>query len=228
MKSEKAGNNTNEPTMQEQSGLLQEVVRRKKRPKANSELTAAEMDIGARLHQIRKSRHLTLQHMSKATGVSTSAFSKIERNELSPTIGTLQRIATGLDIDLMDLLEGSPSGGLGNYGRRSISRAGGGDLHNTATCANKFLCSDLRHKKMTPIVTRVTARKPEDYKLWAKSEAEVFLMVLEGTMVLHSRLYEPLVLNEGDSIYYDANSEHVWTSQGKKDAKVLWVLVAGG
>lgn len=226
MKSEKTGAPEAEPAIRDQSGLIQEVVRRKKRAKAGAEQAAADMNIGARLHQIRKARHLTLQHMSKATGVSASAFSKIERNELSPTIGTLQRIATGLDIDLMDLLDGSSADVLGTYGRRSISRAGGGDPHNTMTCANKFLCADLRHKKMTPILTRVTARKPEDYELWAKSEAEIFLMVIEGTLVIHSRLYEPLVLNEGDSIYYDANSEHVWTSQGKKDAKVLWVLAS--
>jgi hypothetical protein len=38
-------------------------------------------------------------------------------------------------------------------------------------------------------------------------------------LLVHSRLYEPL--NTGDSIYYDADSEHVWTFVGPEDAKVL-------
>lgn len=217
----------NEPVIREQGTLVQDVVRRRddEGPNAAPEHALSEINVGERLHQIRKSRHLTLQHMSKATGVSASAFSKIERNELSPTIGTLQRIAKGLGIDLMELLNGQ-SNTFPAYGRRSVTRAGDGNAHDTMTCANVFLSADLRNKKMTPILTRVTARAPEEYKIWAKSEAEIFLTILEGTLVVHSRLYEPLVLNQGDSVYYDANSEHVWTSQGEKDAKVLWVLVA--
>src|SRR4051794_2544212 len=44
--------------------------------------------IGARLRATRKKRRLTLQDASKLTGVSASAFSKIERDDLSPTIST--------------------------------------------------------------------------------------------------------------------------------------------
>jgi transcriptional regulator with XRE-family HTH domain len=210
--------------IREQGVLIQDVVRRKTDESAVArEGGAAEMDIGARLHEIRKGRKLTLQDMSKATGVSASAFSKIERNELSPTIGTLQRIAQGLGIDLMELLN-DQSNSPNTYGRRSITRAGSGKQHDSNTCANHLLCSDLRNKKMTPIMTYVSARSTDEYKAWAKSEAEIFLTVLEGTLVVHSKLYEPLVLNQGDSYYYDANVEHAWTSSGETDAKVLWVL----
>lgn len=210
--------------VREQSLIIQDVVRNKTDESAISrEAALAEMNIGARLHDIRKNRKLTLQDMSNATGVSASAFSKIERNELSPTIGTLQRIAQGLGLDLMELLNDNTNVQQA-YGRRSISRAGSGKRHDSNTCANHLLCADLRNKKMTPIVTFVSARSPDDYKAWAKSEAEIFLMVLEGTLIVHSKLYEPLVLEQGDSYYYDANVEHAWTSAGEHDAKVLWVL----
>lgn len=212
--------------IRDQSELIQDVIRRRadEIPKTDTENEVEEVNIGARLHQLRKSRKLTLQDVSKVTGVSASAFSKIERNELSPTIGTLQRISQGLGIELPALLNGQETV-LGTYGRRSVNRAGAGNAHETMTCANVLLCSDMRNKKMTPILTNVTARSPDDYSIWAKSEAEIFLMVVEGTLVVHSRLYEPLELNQGDSMYYDANSEHVWTSAGETDAKVLWVLV---
>lgn len=183
------------------------------------------VDIGARLHKIRKARRLTLQDASAQTGVSASAFSKIERNELSPTISTMQRIAEGLGVELVTLIGGQDevAGGLG--GRRSITRAGAGSAHTTATCNNVLLCADLKNKRATPILTTVTARSPDEYAAWAKSDAEIFVMVQEGTLVVHSRLYEPLELNKGDSVYYDATTEHTWTSKGPKDAVVLWVLV---
>jgi transcriptional regulator with XRE-family HTH domain len=181
--------------------------------------------VGARLHRIRKSRQLTLQEASQLTGVSASAFSKIERNDLSPTISTMQRIATGLGVELVTLLTEQGAEPVTFAGRRSVNRAGAGSGHITATCNNTLLCADLKNKRVTPILTTVTARSPEDYKAWAKSEAEIFVMVLEGTLVVHSRLYEPLELNKGDCVYYDATTEHTWTSVGPKDAVVLWVLV---
>jgi transcriptional regulator with XRE-family HTH domain len=183
------------------------------------------VDIGAQLLRVRKGRGLTLQQASKLTGVSASAFSKIERNELSPTISTMQRIAQGLGIELVALLSGQENDPGVFRGRRSVTRAGAGSRHATATCNNMLLCAELKNKRATPILTTVTARSPKDYPAWAKSEAEIFVMVLEGTLVVHSALYEPLELNKGDSVYYDASTEHTWTSKGPTDAVVLWVLV---
>lgn len=185
----------------------------------------SSVDVGAQLHRIRKARRLTLQDASAQTGVSASAFSKIERNELSPTISTMQRIAEGLGVELVTLIGGQDDEPAGLGGRRSITRAGAGSAHATATCNNVLLCADLKNKRATPILTTVTARSPDEYAAWAKSDAEIFVMVLEGTLVVHSRLYEPLELNKGDSVYYDATTEHTWTSKGAKDAVVLWVLV---
>lgn len=185
----------------------------------------APVDIGSRLHKIRKARRLTLQDASTLTGVSASAFSKIERNELSPTISTMQRIAEGLGVELVTLVDGQTDEPAGFGGRRSITRAGAGSPHATATCNNVLLCADLKNKRATPILTTVTARSTDEYAAWARSDAEIFVTVLEGTLVVHSRLYEPLELNKGDSVYYDATTEHTWTSKGPKDAVVLWVLV---
>lgn len=191
----------------------------------DSEDARGHLDIGARLLKVRKRRQLTLQDASRLTGVSASAFSKIERNELSPTISTMQRIAQGLGIELVSLLNDQDNDPGAFRGRRSVTRAGAGSRHATVTCNNMLLCADLKNKRATPILTTVTARSPDDYPAWAKSEAEIFVMVLEGTLVVHSALYEPLELNKGDSVYYDASTEHTWTSSGPTDAVVLWVLV---
>jgi len=187
----------------------------------------ASVNIGLRLYNIRKSRRLTLQEASAATGVSASAFSKIERNELSPTLSTIKRIAEGLGLELTALLteHDGETAPVTVTGRRSINRAGTGRLHATGTCSNLLLSADMKNKRATPVLTRVTARSPDEYPAWAKSDAEIFVMVLEGTLVVHSALYEPLELFKGDSVYYDATTEHTWTSAGPGDAVVLWVLV---
>lgn len=183
------------------------------------------IELGPRLKALRTAKKLTLQEIGRLTGVSTSALSKIERNELSPTLTTLQRIANGLEIELSSLLEGDQP--LPKVtGRRSIARAGQGENLNTNTCNNKLLCADLKGKRFTPIHTVVKARSPDDYQSWGVSPGEVFLTVLKGDLVVHSRLYEPLVLHPGDSMYYDATTEHCWTSLGDTYAELIWILSA--
>lgn len=180
----------------------------------------AVLEIGAKLQRLRRDRNWTLQEASRATGISLSTLSKIERGELSPTVTTLSRMAAGFNVDVASLLtEDTANAG----GRRSITRADEGKLSATGTCDNVWLCTDLARKKMTPIRTRVRARTVEDYSEWGAYEAEVFLTVLSGTLVVHSEFYAPAVLEKGDSIYYDASMRHVWTSQGEEDAIVLWV-----
>lgn len=48
-----------------------------------------ELDLGVRLKNLRKRLGLTLQQAADRTGVGVSTLSKIERNELSPTVTTL-------------------------------------------------------------------------------------------------------------------------------------------
>ncbi|MFF7710801.1 helix-turn-helix domain-containing protein [Pseudomonas sp. NPDC007930] len=175
------------------------------------------------LANLRRQRGWTLKGASEATGVSASTLSKIERRELSPTISTLQKLASGFGLDVIQLLtdrEEPPR----LVGRRSITRARQASVHQSKTCLNEVMCHDLKHKRMTPLRSVISARSVDDYAVWPKSDAEIFLFVLKGTLVVNSRLYQPMHLNEGDAMYYDASTEHLWTTAGPEDAEVLWII----
>ena len=185
----------------------------------------AEGQLGSRLRRLRQARKWTLSEASKSTGVSSSALSKIERDELSPTVSTVRRIAQGYAVEVADLLsERRTSGSL--MGRRSVTRAGEGRPYQSNSCANVLLCDDLLDKRMTPIRTIVTARALSDYDVWPTSDAEIFVAVIGGTLVVHTETYAPLTLSAGDTLYYDARSPHVWLSEGPEDAEVLWVITS--
>ena len=196
------------------------------RPQADYNEIAVDkpaIDIGARLNGLRKERKWTLVQTAKQTGLSLSALSKIERNELSPTLSSLGKIAAGFGIDVVTLLsdEDAPS----PLGRRSINRHSHGLVVGTRTCQNIWLATDLTHKRMLPLKTRVTAREPGDYAEWPVHPGEIFVYVLSGRLIVHSQIYTPVALEAGDSIYYDAKAPHKWTSEGEDEAEVLWVYV---
>ncbi len=181
--------------------------------------------ISERIVSLRKERGLTLQACAKLSQVAASTLSKIERGELSPTVSTLQKIATGFGLELTDLLTRSRASTVAP-GRRALSRAGEGRSHVSQSCVNDLLCHELKNKRMVPVRTVVTARSTGEYPIWPHSDAEIFLWVVKGRMQLHTRIYEPLELGPGDSVYYDANGEHCWTTSSKEDAEVIWVMTA--
>ena len=192
---------------------------------APAEPESGEVAVSARIVTLSKGRGLTLQECARAMGVAASTLSKIERGELSPTLTTLQKIANGFELEVTDLLSNNRPV-QGGPGRRAVNRAGDGKLHMSLSCSNYLLCHELKHKRMVPIRTRVTARSTDEYPVWSHSEAEIFLWVLSGRMLLHTRIYEALELGPGDSVYYDASGEHCWTSVGDEDAEVVWVVTA--
>ncbi|ENL8725531.1 helix-turn-helix transcriptional regulator [Citrobacter amalonaticus] len=50
------------------------------------------------LKTLRKQREWSLSRLAEATGVSKAMLGQIERNESSPTVATLWKIATGLNV----------------------------------------------------------------------------------------------------------------------------------
>ena len=61
--------------------------------------------IAINLKLLRKSRKLTLEEVSKISGVSKSMLGEIERGGTNPTILVLWKIAEGLKIPLTTLIE---------------------------------------------------------------------------------------------------------------------------
>lgn len=62
------------------------------------------MDIGSKIRTIRKRKQITIAQMCEATGLSKGFVSNIENNNTSPSISTLQAIASFLEVPLAYLL----------------------------------------------------------------------------------------------------------------------------
>lgn len=62
------------------------------------------MDIGTKIRSIRNRKKITIAEMCEATGLSKGFISNVENNNTSPSINTLQTIASFLGIPLPYLL----------------------------------------------------------------------------------------------------------------------------
>ena len=179
------------------------------------------LKLGEKVRQIRRSHNWTLEEASKRTGLAKSSISKIENEQVSPSFDVVQKLAAGLGIDIPQLFKSSTKPLIS--GRRTFTRRDQGDYQPTPTYEHELLASELSHKKMVPFKSIVRARSFDDFSDWVRHSGEEFLLVLSGAITFFSEFYEPISLNTGDSIYYDAGMGHVCVSESEQDAQILWV-----
>ncbi len=181
----------------------------------------AQLDLGARLRALRKERGWTLAQAAEAVGLARSTLSKIENGQMSPTFEAVRKLASGLGISVPQLFTPPKSGKM--LARRSITRAGEGRAHITATYEHEIIAADITHKRMLPYRALVRARAFEEFDGWVRHDGEELLYVLSGEVEFFSECYEPVKLSAGDSAYYDATMGHNMISTSSDDALVLWV-----
>ena len=155
--------------------------------------------------------------------MAKSTISKIENDQMSPTFEAVQKLAAGLAIDVPQLF--APSTQARSSGRRTLTRKGAGQPHPTTTYEHELLSTELSQKRMVPFKTRVHARDFAAFSDWVRHDGEEFLLVLEGAIELYTEFYEPVVLEVGDSVYYDSGMGHAVISVSKDDALILWITV---
>lgn len=61
-------------------------------------------DVGQKIKALRTERKLTLDGLAKASGVSKSMLSQIERGLTNPTLATIWSLTQSLGIDISSLL----------------------------------------------------------------------------------------------------------------------------
>lgn len=171
---------------------------------------AGEPGLGERLRSLRQRQNLSLAAVAAKTGLATSTLSRIENNRLSLTYEKLLQLSRGLGVDLAELLSGA--GELAPSvptGRRTFTPPGGGRVIEAPFYSHRYLCTELRGKKMTPIVGVTTARTLSEVG-YLRHEGEEMIFVISGVLEVHTEFYEPLRVEAGGCVYFDANMGHAF------------------
>ena len=65
--------------------------------------------VGLRLKSLRTGKNLTQEDLEELSGINARYISAIERGQINITLITLEQLAEGLDVQLIDLLSGNES-----------------------------------------------------------------------------------------------------------------------
>ena len=178
------------------------------------------------LQSLRKSNGWTLAEVSRRTGVAISTLSKIENGQTQPAYSVMTRLASGLNIDFVDLLGGNPHPRFSGAAR-AITRAGQGPHFRNDMGIYEALGSDLAAKSLQPMLIEIPPRSPDRPSVRSAHRGEEFVFVLEGPVVFEMSPYAPTVLETGDSVYFDGAMDHGFHAVGPGSSRILSVCFAG-
>jgi transcriptional regulator with XRE-family HTH domain len=181
-------------------------------------------DVGKRvaenLHRRRKARGMSLDDLSKASGVSRAGLSQIETRKTNPTVGILWKIAVGLGVPFADLIAEPVS-------TAAVVRRQNAQLLRSVD--GKFTSRPLAPSGAAPLVELYELTLKPGAKHASEAHAEgtrEMLAVLAGSLRLRvgEALYE---LAEGDSVGFLADVAHVYENSGKGDLTLYNVIIYG-
>ncbi len=174
--------------------------------------------VNEQIRTIRAEKKLTLRSLSLASGLSVSQLSKLENGKVRLSVETAMALANAMKVPVAALMA-KPA--AEPRSRRSITHVGTGVRHSQPGMELEVLCGDLKEKRNFFWRVVVTATTMDESGGWRKHPGEEFLYILSGTLELHTEHYQPVQLEPGDSILFDADMPHAYLAVGENPVVLL-------
>ena len=173
--------------------------------------------IGERLRGLRDVLDIPADEVAETIGVSVEKYEKIEQGEADITISNLMKIAKKYGISTEELIF-AETPHMKSY---FVVRNGQGvSIERTKAYKYQSLVSGfVGHKADVFIVT--VEPKPNAHTIYKNTHpGQEFNLVLEGRMEIYLS-GKTIVLDEGDSIYFDSSQPHSMLAVGDKAVRFL-------
>lgn len=178
---------------------------------------AGDVRIGGRLRAARQARGLTLEKVAEATGLTKGFISRLERDEVSPSVASLVAVCAVLAVRVGELFE-TPA--------TSVVRASEGRRINFGgRNVQEYLLTPGTQTQVQAIHSTIAARGGGGEELYSLDCDVEFVYVVRGELVV-TLTAESVHLYAGDAFTFPGREPHTWrNARSDADCEVLWVLV---
>lgn len=175
-------------------------------------------EIGARLRELREACDYTIEELAGELGISPEVYAGYEKNGKDVPISVIYEIAQKFKVDFTEIITGNTAW-LDTY--HLIRRGGGKNVNRNPEYHFEDLAYRYGNKIMQPLLVTLD---PSDAvaKLITHSGQE-FNLVLEGTVIITLGTKD-IVMNPGDSIYFNPRIPHGQRCGGDEKARFLTVI----
>ncbi|MBQ4519717.1 MAG: cupin domain-containing protein [Bacteroidaceae bacterium] len=177
--------------------------------------------IAARLRGLRDVLELTEQEVAESCNLSIDEYKEMESGNKDISVSALQSIARKYDITL-DVLMFGEEPKMSSY---FLTRAGKGiSVERSKAYKYEALASGFRDRKIDPFIVTVEP-KDEGSPLHLNSHAgQEISYILEGRLLVNLAGKE-IILNPGDSLYFDSLQPHGMKALDGKPVRFLAAIM---
>ncbi|SFP78755.1 helix-turn-helix domain-containing protein [Salibacterium halotolerans] len=173
--------------------------------------------IGNKLREIRNSKGFSLDETAERTGVSKPMLGQMERGVSNPTVGTLWKIADGLQVPFTTFVE---------VERPSAAKVSFDELKTLKGEQGGFQVKPVFSKgSHTPFEAFYVDLGPEcRYDSNAHQEGvEEYIFMYHGEIQVAAGS-ETFLLKEGDALRFEADRDHGYINETKETARFMMII----
>ena len=176
--------------------------------------------IASRIKELREISGISAESFAKELDIEARLLHSYESGDTDIPVGFLYKIANRFNLELSALLRGDQPK-LHVY---SVVRKGKGlnvDRRKQYTYEN--LAWNFIHKKVEPFIVTVAPYQENRTPEFNSHPGQEFNYVLEGTLMVIVDGHE-IVLNEGDSLYFDSGCQHAMKALNNLPSRFLAIV----
>lgn len=185
------------------------------RPVAEPSATTG-VRIGGRLRAARQARGLTLEKVADATNLTKGFISRLERDEVSPSVASLVSVCEVLGIRIGELFETPQT--------QVVRAAEGRRINFGGSKVQEFLLTPGTQSHLQVIHSTIEPGGSGGKELYTLDCEIEFVYVVRGELVV-TLSGEAVHLAPGDAFTFPGREPHTWANaRGDAECEVLWAL----
>ncbi|MBN2544365.1 MAG: cupin domain-containing protein [Spirochaetes bacterium] len=177
-------------------------------------------EIAQRIKEIREINGVSEESISKEFNIGLDLYKKYESGEIEIPVSLLSLVSSKFNIDITSLLTGEEPK-LRIY--CVVRKDSGPEIDRRKEYKYRDLSYNFINKKAETFLVTVESDDNKDSKYYYSHAGQEFNYVLEGALQVNIGKHE-VVLNEGDSLYFDSSYKHSMKALNKKTAKFLAII----
>lgn len=173
-----------------------------------------------RLRSLREDMEMSLEEVASKCGITVQELEKYESGESDIPMNFVCNAAGVLGVEPLELF----SGDAPNMSSYWLVRKGKGPvIERQKAYKYQALAMGFKHAKASPFIVTVEPKMEETMHL-NSHDGQEFNLVLKGTLLLNIGGKE-LVLEPGDSIYFDSTQPHGMKALNGEAARFFAIII---
>jgi len=177
--------------------------------------------IASRIKDLREISGLSIETLAGELGVSTETYKQYESGSIDIPIGFLYELSNRFHVELTAILTGE---GPRLHTYCLVRNDKGVSVERKNPYKYHSLAYNFINKKSEPFIVCVEPSAEDEPIHFNTHPGQEFNYVLEGTLMIYIDGHQ-LILNEGDSLYFDSSYSHGMKAMEGKKAKFLAIII---